>query len=108
VKFKSILRILFTLVSALSLTVLFFLATEYINVGVMGNTKGYPWGCKCLPNMDNYASPEIYVQSLIYGMLPEAGILFGIYLLWKYLGLSKKLETGGNGEKRGRNGDSHH
>jgi hypothetical protein len=72
--------------------VLFFLATEYINVAVMGNTEGYPWGCKCFPGMDNYANPEIYARSLLYEMFIPIGIFIVVCLLWrKYLRLPKQV-----------------
>ncbi len=87
---KKIIRIVLILTSVIALIVFVSLVTEYINVAVMGNTEGYPWGCKCFPGMDNYADPETYAHSMLFGMLIPIGIFIVVYLLWRYLKLSKK------------------
>ncbi len=55
--------------------------SEYINVGVLKNIEGYPWGCKCFDGMENYASPEVYASSMISGALTDA-LVMGVLIVF--------------------------
>jgi hypothetical protein len=44
------------------LIVEFCVVYEYVNVGILGNSDGYPWGWR---GADNYTSPEVYAASML-------------------------------------------
>jgi len=61
----------YLLMSVLLLSIL-ATASEYINVGIIGNTKGYPWGWQGAPNYD---SPEVYAKSMLSEVLWSLSLL---------------------------------
>ena len=69
IKYSKICTIILLPFLGLLLLMAFLFFDEFINVGVLGNIDGYPWGCKCFPGMENYASPERYAFSSIEGGL---------------------------------------
>lgn len=42
---------------------------EFYNVGILKNTEGYPWGCKCFEGLEHYSSPGIYAQTMLINSL---------------------------------------
>lgn len=84
VKYNKIFRLLFFPAIVILSLLLLVDASEYINVGVLKNTDGYPWGCHCFDGMDHYASPELYSATMLYeGLFFLTGIVISVYFAIK-------------------------
>src|SRR5689334_431376 len=65
------------------------LSIDFLSL-VLGNTEGYPWGCKCFSNMSNYSDPETYLINEGIVIIVIALLLVGIFKVLKQINNGKK------------------
>lgn len=64
---------------------LFINFEEFIVVGMLGFDKGYPWGCKCIPEISWY-----YENRFTYALSLLPVILFYSIYFWMAIRLTRK------------------
>ena len=79
----------FILIFLLSGLLAFLLLSEFINIGILGRTDGYPFGVEGPEPSYSYSSAEIYARvNLIEGL---SSLILFLVNIWAFLKVKKKV-----------------